>query len=87
MRQKLAKLDNHSFSLLVIEVLKECRRRHFGLPLPPEDLNQSFGCKSLLDASAMSLGLQAHSPDEDNRDYDEVADYMNRKSSASQGTK
>uniref|UniRef100_A0A914Z0Y2 ARF GTPase-activating protein GIT1 C-terminal domain-containing protein n=1 Tax=Panagrolaimus superbus TaxID=310955 RepID=A0A914Z0Y2_9BILA len=85
MRQKLAKLDNHGFSLLIIEILKEAKRRHFGLPLPPEDLNQSFG-KGLLDSSALSLGL-ATSPDEENRDYDEVADYMNRKSSTSQGTK
>jgi hypothetical protein len=85
MRQKLAKLDNHGFSLLIIEVLKECRRRYFGLPLPPEDLNQSFG-KGLLDASALSLGLTAASPDDENNDYDEVAD-LNRKSSASQGTK
>lgn len=85
MRQKLAKLDAHGFSLLIIEILKECRRRYFGLPLPPEEINQSFG-QSLLDSSALNLGL-APSPDDENRDYDEVADYINRKSGTSQGTK
>ena len=63
---------------MIIDILKEARRRYHGLPLPPEDLNIS---KSFLESSGYNFAIT--SPDDDNRDYDEVADCRRRKSEGS----
>ena len=63
---------------MIIDILKEARRRYYGLPLPPEDLNIS---KSLLESSGYNFAIT--SPEDNNRDYDEVADCMKRKSEGS----
>jgi hypothetical protein len=37
LRQKLAKFSSSDFAHLIIDLLKEIRRRHFGLPLPTDE--------------------------------------------------
>uniref|UniRef100_A0A7E4ZZI0 Methyltranfer_dom domain-containing protein n=1 Tax=Panagrellus redivivus TaxID=6233 RepID=A0A7E4ZZI0_PANRE len=64
--QKLAKFDNHAFSIFIIDILKEIRRRFLGesIPVKPPIPNRTY-----LENAGMSVGA-----DYGNQDYDEVAD-------------
>ncbi|KAI1713214.1 putative GTPase activating protein for arf domain-containing protein [Ditylenchus destructor] len=73
LRQKLAKFDSRDFSQLVIDLLKEIRRRYFCLPLPPSDKTEAL-ISALQRSSDNGIDL------DDSRDYDEVADISFRKS-------
>ncbi|VDP42718.1 unnamed protein product [Heligmosomoides polygyrus] len=73
LRQKLAKYDVREFATLIIDVLKEAKRRYFGLP--PEQPQDS------LDTSVNLHNLSSHTrmdSSELNRDYDEVAEFSGR---------
>jgi hypothetical protein len=37
LRQKLAKFSSADFAHLIIDLLKEVRRRYFGLPIPVDE--------------------------------------------------
>ncbi|VDK49514.1 unnamed protein product [Cylicostephanus goldi] len=72
LRQKLAKYDVREFATLIIDVLKEAKRRYFGRP--PEDPQDSdsgnlhnFSSNTRMDSSELN-----------NRDYDDVADFPGR---------
>ncbi|EYC07047.1 hypothetical protein Y032_0072g663 [Ancylostoma ceylanicum] len=72
LRQKLAKYDVREFATLIIDVLKEAKRRYFGRP--PEDLQETLDTSNVHNLSSntrMDSG-------ELNRDYDEVADFPGR---------
>uniref|UniRef100_A0A7E4VFA0 ANK_REP_REGION domain-containing protein n=1 Tax=Panagrellus redivivus TaxID=6233 RepID=A0A7E4VFA0_PANRE len=79
LRQKLAKFDNHAFSIFIIDILKEIRRRFLGEPIPVEP---PVPTRTYLENAGLSVGA-----DNGNQDYDEVADCLNRKSGASAGTR
>ncbi|KHJ97186.1 ankyrin repeat protein [Oesophagostomum dentatum] len=72
LRQKLAKYDVREFATLIIDVLKEAKRRYFGQP--PEDLQETLDTSNLHN---MSSNTRMDSS-ELNRDYDEVADFPGR---------
>ncbi|KAH7716285.1 GTP-ase activating protein for Arf containing protein [Aphelenchoides avenae] len=90
MRQKLAKYDSREFAQLLIDLLKEAKRRYNGLPLPPDEdaLNESALRALDLSTNAYNLSsdLAFSFDDQSNRDYDEVPDSM-RKSRTSSSTK
>ena len=44
MRQKLAKFSSSDFFYLVIDLLKEIRRRYFGIQIPVEDVKNNEFC-------------------------------------------
>ncbi|XGW32350.1 hypothetical protein V3C99_017138 [Haemonchus contortus] len=70
LRQKLAKYDVREFATLIIDVLKEAKRRYFGLPpeLSQDNLDTSTNLHNMSSNTRMDSS-------EFNRDYDEVADF------------
>ncbi|PAV70437.1 hypothetical protein WR25_18942 isoform C [Diploscapter pachys] len=85
LRQKLAKYDVREFAALVIDILKEAKRRYLGEPLEedPNDLSHSNH-----NTSGIS-GLMSGILSADGRDYDDVAEYARspmRHSGATRGS-
>ncbi|KAJ1364236.1 hypothetical protein KIN20_024279 [Parelaphostrongylus tenuis] len=70
LRQKLAKFDVREFATLIIHVLKEAKRRHFGRP--PDDLPEAMDTSSNIHNLSSNTRTDSNEP---NRDYDEVADF------------
>ncbi|VDM58503.1 unnamed protein product [Angiostrongylus costaricensis] len=73
LRQKLAKFDVREFATLIIDVLKEAKRRHFGRP--PDDVQETADTSSNLPNLSSNTRMDSSEP---NRDYDEVADFPSR---------
>ncbi|KAK5974543.1 GTP-ase activating protein for Arf containing protein variant [Trichostrongylus colubriformis] len=73
LRQKLAKYDVREFATLIIDVLKEAKRRYFGLP--PEPSQNTLDTSSNLHNMSSNTRMGSN---EFNRDYDEVADFPGR---------
>ncbi|KAK6034030.1 ankyrin repeat protein, partial [Cooperia oncophora] len=73
LRQKLAKYDVREFATLIIDVLKEAKRRYFGLPLEPAQ--DTFDTSTNLHNISSNTRMDSS---EFNRDYDEVADFSGR---------
>lgn len=61
MRQKLAKYDSREFAQLLIDLLKEAKRRYNGLPAPADEDPQAALEQSLraLDVSATAYNLSS----------------------------
>ncbi|KAI6203362.1 Arf-GAP domain-containing protein [Aphelenchoides besseyi] len=76
LRQKLAKYEPRDFSQLIIDILKEARRRFLGQSLPTADESATP------DRAASAFTGQT----EDSRDYDDVAEVLQRKSNVSNGS-
>ncbi|PIO77256.1 ankyrin repeat protein, partial [Teladorsagia circumcincta] len=73
LRQKLAKYDVREFATLIIDVLKEAKRRYFGLPL--EHTHDNLDTSNNLHNISSNTRMDSS---EFNRDYDEVADFPGR---------
>ncbi|WKY16121.1 hypothetical protein Q1695_001085 [Nippostrongylus brasiliensis] len=69
LRQKLAKYDVREFATLIIDVLKEAKRRYFGIS--PESSQDTLDTSNLHNLSSHTR-LDSS---ELNRDYDEVAEF------------
>lgn len=59
MRQKLAKYDSREFAQLLIDLLKEAKRRHNGLPLPPDEDALNESALRALDLSTNAYNLSS----------------------------
>ncbi|CAJ0945235.1 unnamed protein product, partial [Mesorhabditis belari] len=70
MRQKLAKYDTREFAALVIDVLKEAKRRYSGEPPEPEEDEIADTSHNQATISSPSV----HGFSDGFRDYDDVAD-------------
>lgn len=73
LRQKLAKFNVREFATLIIHVLKEAKRRHFGRP--PDDLQEAMDTSSNSHNFSSNTRMDSGEP---NRDYDEVAEFPGR---------
>lgn len=94
LRQKLAKCDVREFAMLIIDVLSEAKRRHFGLPaksdscLPLDGSTKRPSEQGSTNANVTGASDYVTFVSEDgNRDYDEVADSPQNKSRTSGSTR
>ncbi|KAK0396444.1 hypothetical protein QR680_001718 [Steinernema hermaphroditum] len=86
LRQKLAKYDTADFATLIIDVLSECKRRFYDLPVKVEDVLVTAAVKKR-ESSKANSAQNSEDPsvlfDDGSRDYDEVADSPRSKSRTS----
>ncbi|KJH42436.1 ankyrin repeat protein [Dictyocaulus viviparus] len=73
LRQKLAKFDVREFATLIIDVLKEAKRRFLGHP--PDSVQENMDTSCNLHYLSNSTRMECN---EINRDYDEVAEFPNK---------
>uniref|UniRef100_A0A914DYF7 Arf-GAP domain-containing protein n=1 Tax=Acrobeloides nanus TaxID=290746 RepID=A0A914DYF7_9BILA len=81
LRQKLAKYGAREFAMLLIDMLKEAKRRCMGLPLEAEKLEPPTQRLAETYLSGMSGENGPSTDPNSSRDYDEVADVLGQRKS------